>query len=123
LATGRARLTAGLFRSTKPHARLEYGASGMAWRETGTRRALLARNPKDPGMIATRYVFEKTLKAFQDGSAPPASGQDGRDVLEVIAACYHSATTGRRMVMSSPEVKALSSLRMGAVPELAGAAR
>jgi predicted dehydrogenase len=116
---GRARITAGLFRSTKPHVRWEYGTSGVAWREVGARRMLLARNPKDPGMIATRYVFEKTLRAFQNGSAPPASGRDGRDVLEVIAACYLSATTGRRVTLGSPEVDALSSLRMGALPEFA----
>ena len=111
---GRARVTAGLFRSTRPHVRMEYGVSGLAWREVGTDRTVLARNPKDPGMMATRYVFEKTLRAFQDGSAPPASGTDGRDVLEVIAACYRSAATGRRLELDSPEVKALSSFRMGA---------
>ena len=65
-------------------------------------------------MIATRSVFERTVRSLADGSAPPASGRDGRDVLEVIAACYHSATTGRRMILDSPEVRALSSLCMGA---------
>lgn len=119
---GRARLTTGLFRSVRPHARLEYGASGLAWREAGARRTFLARNPKEPGMLATRYVFEKTLRAFQDGSAPPASGRDGRDVLEVIAACYHSAATGRRIALAGPEMRGLFGLRMGAVPELAAAA-
>lgn len=68
-------------------------------------------------MVATRYVFEKTLRAFQDGSTPPASGRDGRDVLEVTAACYHAAATGRRVTLDSPEVRALSSFRMGAPPD------
>jgi predicted dehydrogenase len=75
---------------------------------------MLARNGKRPEMAATRTVFEKTLAAFADGTPPPASAEDGRDVLEVIAACYQSAASGRRVVLDSPEVRALTSLRMGA---------
>src|SRR6476660_9626984 len=70
---GRARLTAGLFRSTRPHVRFEYGAAGLAWKEVGARRVFLARNSKDPGMIATRFVLEMTLEAFRTGGAPRAS--------------------------------------------------
>ncbi|MBI1722479.1 MAG: Gfo/Idh/MocA family oxidoreductase [Gemmatimonadetes bacterium] len=114
---GRARLSAGLYRSTKPHVRFEYGTSGIAWREAGARRTFLARNPRDPGMIATRYVFEKTLAAFRDGSKPPATAQDGRDVLEVIAACYKSAATGQRVRLDAGVARELSSLRMGSAAE------
>jgi predicted dehydrogenase len=113
---GRARLTAGLHRSTRPHVRVDYGVSGMAWREVGNNRTLLARNPKEPGMIATRFVFEKTLAAFRSGGAPPASAQDARDVLEVIAACYHAAATGRRVRLEGSTPPELSSMRMGASP-------
>src|SRR6476660_41960 len=70
---GRAKIQAGLHRSTRPHVRLDYGVSGMAWREVGNARTLLARNPKDPGMIATRFVLEMTLEAFRTGGAPRAS--------------------------------------------------
>ena len=111
---GRARITAGLHRSTTPHVRVDYGVSGMAWRERGNARELLARNPKDPGMVATRLLLEKSFAAFRDGTEPPASAVHGRDVLEVIAACYRSATTGERLVLDTPEGRALSSLRMGA---------
>ena len=111
---GRARLTAGLHRSTRPHLRIDYGVSGLAWEEVGNRRVLLARNPKDPGMVATRYVFEKTLAAFASGGPVPASAEDGRDVLEVIAACYHAAATGRRVELGSDEARELAGLRMGA---------
>lgn len=111
---GRARLSAGLFRGTKPHVRIEYGVSGMAWRERGNSRTVIARNPKEPGMVATRLVLERTFEAFRTGGTPPASGQDGRDVLEVIAACYHAAATGRRVMLDSDEVAALATLRMGA---------
>jgi predicted dehydrogenase len=113
---GRARLTAGLHRSTKPHVRLDYGVSGMAWSEVGGQRTQLARNPKEPGMLATRYLIEKTLAAFRAGTEPPASAQCGRDVLEVIVACYRSAATGERLVLDTPAVRALASLQMGAPP-------
>jgi predicted dehydrogenase len=113
---GRARLSTGLFRSTKPHVRFEYGISGLAWKEVGARRTFLARNPKDPAVVATRFVFEKTIEAFKTGGNPPASGADGRDVLEVIAACYHSAATGRRLRLDSAEVQNLMSWRMGSAP-------
>jgi len=45
---GRARLTAGLFRSTKPHVRLEYGGSGMACVKSGPAGRFL------PGIRRTR---------------------------------------------------------------------
>jgi predicted dehydrogenase len=67
-------------------------------------------------MIATRFVFEKSLEAFRSGGAPPASAHDARDVLEVIAACYHAAATGRRIVLDSSAPAELKSMRMGANP-------
>jgi predicted dehydrogenase len=118
---GRARVTAGLHRSTRPHLRVDYGVSGMAWREVGNARTLLARNPKDPGMMATRYLLEKSFAAFRDGGEPPASAACGRDVLEVIAACYRSAAVGERLSLDAPAVRALGSLRMGALPAAAPA--
>lgn len=110
---GRARLLAGLFRSSRPTARVEYGISGLAWRERGSRREFLARNPKDPGMVATRTVIERTLAAFRDGSEPPASGEAGRDVLAVIAAAYHSAATGRRCELDEAMLEELREVRLG----------
>jgi predicted dehydrogenase len=89
----------------------------MAWEESGNQRRPLGRNPKEPGMIATRNVFERTLEAFARGTLPPATGEDGRDVLEVIAAAYHSATTGRRVQLDSDEVRNLSGMHMGALRE------
>lgn len=96
---GRARLTTGLFRGTRPHLRFEYGIAGIAWQEVGNRRRLLARNPRDPGMVATRLVLERTLAAFQNGGKPPTTAEAGRDVLAVIAAAYRSAATGARLTM------------------------
>jgi len=111
---GRARISAGLYRSRTPHLRIERGISGIAWKEQGARRTFLARNPKDPAVVATRHVFEKTLAAFADGTEPPASGADGRDVLEVIVAAYHSAATGRRLRLDDPAVRTLTTWKMGA---------
>ena len=116
---GRARVTAGLHRSTTPHLRVDFGVSGIAWREVGTRRTLLARNPKDPGMVATRYVLEKTLAAFQDGTEPPASAEVARDVLAVIAACYASSASGRRIDITPATRAELAAMQMGAVPAAA----
>jgi len=93
---GRARLTTGLFRSTVPHVRFEFGASGIAWRETLKSRRILARNPKNPRVAATRYLLGKTLDAFRSGGPLPASAADGRAALEVIDACYTAAASGRR---------------------------
>ncbi len=93
---GRARVTTGLHRSTIPHLRVDYGVSGIAWREKGPSRTFLARNPRDPRMVATRSVIEQTLAAFASGMEPPASGADGRGVLRVIDACYAAAVSGRR---------------------------
>ena len=110
---GRARLLAGLFRSNKPTLRMEYGVSGMAWRERGGKREFLARNPKDPGMVATRNVIERTLKAFGDGTEPPASGEAGRDVLAVIAAAYQSANTGQRVRIDDALIATIRNNHLG----------
>ena len=47
-------------------------------------------------MVATRYVLEKTITAFRDGTRPPASGEDGRDVL-VLGADFLAAWDALRV--------------------------
>jgi predicted dehydrogenase len=98
---GRARLSLGMYRSTRPHLRWEWGASGIAWLERGSKRSPLARNPKDPAMLATRALFEKTLRAFRDGSRPPATAEDGRLALEVVTAAYEAARSGVRTPLAA----------------------
>ncbi len=110
---GRARVSAGLYRSTRPHVRLEYGVAGIAWREVGSRRHPLARNPAEPGMVATRFVHQRTLAAFENGGEPPASGEAGRDVLAVIGAAYHSAATGTRVPITDALLRQLHDVRLG----------
>lgn len=111
---GRARLTAGLHRATRPHVRVDFGVSGLAWREVGSKRQFLARNPKDPVMHATRDVLARSLAAFRDGSTPPTPGELARDILRVIAACYVSASTGSRVMLDSADEN-IANVHMGAV--------
>lgn len=94
---GRCRVSAGLYRATTPHVRFEYGASGLAWSERGSRRTVLARNPRHPMVTATRHVLGQSLEAFRTGARPPTSGADAREILAIIAACYQSAASGTRV--------------------------
>lgn len=110
---GRVRLSAGLYRSTQPHVRLEYGGSGIAWSEAGNHRRPLARNPRDPAMLATRTVFRKTLDAFRNGGDVPTRAELGRDVLAVIAAAYDAAASGRRVVIDEALLARLRDMRLG----------
>lgn len=117
---GRARITAGLYRSTRPHVRVDYGISGLAWREIGNTRSLLARNPKEPRVVSTRYVLEKSLAAFASGGRPPATAADGRDALEVINACYSSAVTGRRTAVGESVLSGTASAPTAAAATTVG---
>jgi predicted dehydrogenase len=107
---GRARVSAGLLRSTAPHLRLEFAASGLAWREVGAKRSIIGRNPKDAPMVATRLLLERTLEGLRTGGGVPASGEDGRDAVRVVAAAYVSAREGRRVTLD--EHAAVDSLTM-----------
>ena len=113
---GRARLSAGLYRSTRPHVRLEFGPAGVAWREVGDRRTALASNPREPGMLATRRLLAKTLAGFANGGPLPASAEDGRAGLAVAAACYESAAAGRRITLDAATLGRLAHVRVGGVP-------
>ena len=96
---GRARVTTGLYRSTVPHLRVDYGVSGMAWKENGNKRTMIARNPPNPRVVSTRLVLEQSLAAFETGGRPPATPEDALDALRVIEACYTSAATGKRIAI------------------------
>ena len=63
----------------------------------GASAHLAGAQPEGAGTAATRSLFARTLAAFRDGGGPPATAEDGRLVLEVIAACYQAAATGRRV--------------------------
>jgi predicted dehydrogenase len=113
---GRAKVSAGLHRSNRPHVRFDFGVAGLAWCEKGAKRTFLARNPRDPGMVATRSILERTLAAFRDGGEPPVNARLARDVLLVLAASYHSAATGSRVTLDAAGERLLTPFRMGAAP-------
>ena len=70
------------------------------------------------GVVSSTYVLEheKTLAGFRTGRPVPVSGEDARDVLEVIAACYHAAATGHRVVLDAAGARVVRGMRMGAQP-------
>jgi predicted dehydrogenase len=110
---GRSRISAGFYRSTRPHVRVDYGASGLAWKEIGPKRMVIARNPSSPMVAATRAVLTATFAAFRSGAEPPTSAADACRGLEVIAACYHSAASGSRVVLDGSDAVAVRARRMG----------
>lgn len=110
---GRARVSAGMVRSTRPHFRVELGSSGIAWEEKGSSRHIFARNPKEPGMNATKRLLEKTLAAFESGSEVPASGDVALMGLEVLAACYRSADSGTRVALDEHSTQSLDDYPLG----------
>ncbi len=64
-------------------------------------------------MVATRYVIQRTLTAFRDGTEPPADGRIGRDIVAVIAAAYHSAATGSRATIDDALLLSLRDVHLG----------
>jgi predicted dehydrogenase len=98
---GRALLRFGAKRAQKTGLRIDYGPGGMAWLERGTNRTVLARNPRDEGVVGTARLFERVLEAFADNREPPSSGREARTTLAVIEAAYRSAETGERVVLTA----------------------
>ena len=111
---GRSQMLIGMSGGTRPSCRVDFGFSGLAWSESGGHRRVLARNPRQPMVLAARAVFAKTLHAFATGTEPPTSGQTARDVLAVISACYHSAETGNRVRLDDPAFPVTRTRRLGA---------
>jgi predicted dehydrogenase len=110
---GRARVSLGMVRSTKPHVRIEYGPSGLAWEEKGADRRIIGKNPREAGMDGTKRLLTKTLSAFAGGGAMPADGDTGLLGLEVLAACYRSADTGARIMLDQTTMQALADFPIG----------
>ncbi len=92
---GRARVTAGLLRSPRPHIALERGGSGVAWKEHGATRTVFSRNGAKPLVTATRDIIQSCVDAIRLDKAFDFSATDGVDSLRIIAAAYKSAETGR----------------------------
>ena len=96
---GRILLQIGMKRAARAGIKLIYGLGGVAWEERGTSRRSLARNPRDPGIAATKELFRQAAEAFAAGREPPSSAREAREGLRVIEAAYRSAETGQRIVL------------------------
>jgi predicted dehydrogenase len=94
---GRAVLQLGMKRAERTGLRVDFGAGGLAWAETGVRRRTLARSPRDMTAKATERVLEGALDAFRRGVEPASSGADAREIVAIIEAAYRSAETGARV--------------------------
>jgi predicted dehydrogenase len=98
---GRAVLQLGMKRAERTGVRVDFGAGGLAWVETGLRRKTLARSSRDMTAKATERVLQGALDAFRRGVEPPSSGAAARDILAVIDAAYRSAETGARVTLEA----------------------
>jgi predicted dehydrogenase len=97
---GRVLLQIGMKRAARAGVKLIYGLGGVAWEERGTARKSLARNPRDPGIVATKELFRLAALAFEEGREPSPSAREAREGLRVIEAAYRSAATGERVVLA-----------------------
>ena len=109
---GRARLTAGLLRSARPHVALERGASGLAWVERGAKRHVLSRNGGTPLVAATRDVIRACIDTLRTGVPLPFPAIDGVDCLRVVAAAYRAAELGHVVPLDGPDGEAAQSLSL-----------
>lgn len=107
---GRARVSAGMLRSTRPHLAVERAGSGLAWEERGAARAVFARNGGMPLVTATREVIRACIAASQEGSAGGFPAADGIEALRVIAAAYLSQDLGRVVELDGAERVRVESL-------------
>jgi hypothetical protein len=64
-------------------------------------------------LLATRELLKSALAAFERNAAPRSSAVHARDVLEVIAGCYVSATTGEQIRLGRDATVRLRDFRMG----------
>jgi predicted dehydrogenase len=110
---GRARVSMGMVRSPRPHVRVEFGQSGLAWEEKGANRRTIGKNPKEAGMHGTVRLLEKTFAAFVSGTEVPADGDVGLLGLEVLAACYASADSGKRVALDAATLGSLADTPIG----------
>jgi predicted dehydrogenase len=109
---GRARLSAGMLRSTRPHLALERGGSGMAWEERGASRTVFSRNGGAPLVSSTREVIRACLAPTSPQSRHPFSAETGVDALRVIAAAYLSSELGRVVAPDGRDRDAVDALRL-----------
>jgi predicted dehydrogenase len=98
---GRAYAQIGLKRAEPTGLKLDFGLGGLAWAEIGSRRRILARGPKEMNVPATATLLRGAVDAFRNGTEPPSSARQARDVVAVIEAAYESHETNARVDLST----------------------
>ena len=99
---GRATVRVGMKRAEKPGVRVDFGPAGLAWAERGLSRTVLARNPRDAGIVGTARLLDGLVAAIDRGEDPPSSAREARTVLAVIEAAFESAAAGKRVELGVP---------------------
>ncbi len=94
---GRAFARVGIKRAETPGLAVEFGYTGLAWVEQGHSRRVLARNPRDSGVVGATRLLQGFIDAIEHGVEPPSSGAQARHVLEVIDGAYESSRAGCRV--------------------------
>jgi predicted dehydrogenase len=112
---GRARVTAGLLRSTRPHVAFERAGSGLAWRERGASRSVFSRNGRSPLVTATRDVIRSCVAATAAGVTSAYPAADGVETLRVVSAAYLAADLGRVVALDGPDREELESMPLAEV--------
>ena len=99
---GRAVVQIGRKRAERTGIRVDLGAGGLAWVETGLRRRTLARSPREMTERATEAVLRAAFDAFRRNVEPPSSGRNAREIIATIEAAYESAAIGARVSLREP---------------------
>jgi predicted dehydrogenase len=97
---GRAYVQMGIKRAQRPGIRVDFGLEGLAWVERGEQRKVLARNPRQVTVEATRRLYLDAFANINRGQVPPTSAKTARDTLMIIEAAYESARTGQPVTIA-----------------------
>jgi predicted dehydrogenase len=93
-------LHVGVKRAQRPGVRVEFGLEGLAWRERGLRRRVIARNGRGASPKATTALYAEAVRAFSENREAPVNGSEARNTLQIIRAAYESAATGQAITVA-----------------------
>lgn len=105
---GRAQVRVGLMRSERPGVKIDFGLEGEAWAENGHHRKSLARNKKNSAPLATGELYRQVVESIAAGRPSPVPAVQARSTLRTILASYESARTGATVELSKGLAKGLA---------------
>ena len=114
---GRARLSLGLFRSPRPHVRIEYGPGGTAWSEVGGKRRQIASNPKNPRDDRDASAFSAHAPGLRDGCGATCHGRRRpKRPWRSSPRATSPPRPGTRVSLEHTRPAELADMQMGATP-------